>query len=141
MWRQADSNSMNLKPMTEYGCVAEDNNVRIIWDSQKNVQSIRERVHVLLRGCKCITGCTTGRCSCRRKQKECGEGCQCLNCSNINTVHDKDTEIDELVIEESQGHNNEINDEVEELMDWVFGEDAHSRVSNNIDSEEEDTSM
>ena len=49
--------------------------------------------------------------------------------------------MDELVIEESQGHNNEINDEVEELMDWVFGEDAHSRVSNNIDSEEEDTSM
>ena len=60
---------------------------------------------------------------------------------HYNTVHDKYTEIDELVIEESQGHNIEINDEVEELMDWVFGEDAHSRVSNNIDSEEEDTSM
>ena len=41
---------------------------------------------------------------------------QCLNCTNINTVHDKGTEIDELVIEESQGHNNEINDEVEELI-------------------------
>ena len=107
----------------------------------KNVQSIWERVHVLLRVCKYITGCTTGRCSCRRKEKECGKGCQCLNCTNINTVHDKDTEIDELVIEESQGHNKEINDEVEELMDWVFGEDAHSRVSNNIDSEEEDISM
>ena len=65
------------------------------------------------RGCKCVTGCITGRCSCRRKQKECGEGCQCLYCTNINTVHDKDTEIDELVIEESQGHNNEINDEVD----------------------------
>ena len=31
MWRQADSNTMNLKPMTEYGWVVEDNNVRIIW--------------------------------------------------------------------------------------------------------------
>ena len=35
-------------------------------------------------------------------------------------VHDKDTEIDEPGIEESLGHNNEINDEVEELMDWVL---------------------
>ena len=34
MWRQADSNTMNLKPKTEYGWVVEDNNVRIIWDSQ-----------------------------------------------------------------------------------------------------------
>ena len=64
-----------------------------------------------------------------------------MNCTNINTVHDKETEINELVIEESQGHNKEINDEVEELMNWVFGQDTHSRVSNNIDSEEEDTNM
>ena len=63
-----------------------------------------------------------------------------MNCTNNNTVHDKDTEINELV-EESQGHNNEINDEVEELMNWVFGEATHSRISNNIDSEEEDTNM
>ena len=69
MWRQANSNTMNLKPMTEYGWVVEDNNARTIWDSQIFFQSIRERVHVLLRGCKCITGCTTGRCSCRRKEK------------------------------------------------------------------------
>ena len=41
-------------------------------------------------------------------------------------------------IEESQGHNNEINDKVEQLMNSVFGEDTHSSVSNNIDSEEED---
>ena len=52
-----------------------------------------------------------------------------------------DTEINELVIKESQGHNNEIKYDVEELMYWVFGEDTHSRVSNNIDSEEEDTNM
>ena len=35
IWRQADNNTMNLKPMTEYGWVVEDNNVRIIWDSPK----------------------------------------------------------------------------------------------------------
>ena len=35
MWRQADSNTMNLKPMTEYGWIVENNNVRTICDSQK----------------------------------------------------------------------------------------------------------
>ena len=58
----------------------------------------------------------------------------------INTVHDKDTEINELVIyRRVTKNNNEIKDEVEELMNWMFGEDTHSRVSNNIDSGEEDT--
>ena len=105
-----------------------------------NVQTIRERVHVLLRGCKCVTGCATGRCSCKKKEKECSEGCQCLNCTNISTGHDKDpedTEINELVLEESQ----KTNDEVDELMDWVFGEETDNTLSPDTDSEEEDTDM
>ena len=32
MWKQADSNIMDLKPMTEYGWMIEDDNVSIIWD-------------------------------------------------------------------------------------------------------------
>ena len=138
MWKQADMNTMILKPMKEYGWGVEDNRLSIIWDSHENVQMIRERVSVLLKGCKCVTGCTTGRCSCKRKSKQCSEGCQCLNCTNINAAHDGDIEMSELVVEESQVHTNEINDEVDELMDWVFGEEGPvdwSELTNHVSEE------
>ena len=48
-----------------------------------NLQAVRERVSLLLRGCKCATGCSTGRCGCKKSNRQCSEGCQCKNCSNV----------------------------------------------------------
>ena len=53
---------MNTMILKEYGWGVEDNRLSIIWDSHENVKMIRERVSVLLKGCKCVTGCATGRC-------------------------------------------------------------------------------
>ena len=76
MFRQADKNSMVLQPITEYGWTISDNKLTVVWDTPRNMQAIRDRVNLLLKGCKCVTCCTTKRCGCKRKNTHCSEGCQ-----------------------------------------------------------------
>ena len=68
MWRQADKNNMVLQPITEYGWTLSDNKLTVVWDTPENVQAIRARVNLLLKGCKCVTGCTSKRCGCKKKK-------------------------------------------------------------------------
>ena len=49
------------------------------------IDAIRERVAGLLKGCGCKTGCQTRQCGCKGKGKACGEGCNCMNCTNTDT--------------------------------------------------------
>ena len=53
----------------------------------ENKKAVAERVGLLTKGCRCITGCLTGRCGCRRKGKKCSEGCECLHCINLPNVN------------------------------------------------------
>ena len=77
---------------------------------------------LLLRGYKCVTGCKTGRCSCRKSNRERAEGCQCTNGLNIfvsttETNEQAQDEVIETVLEEEV---RELEIETDELMDWVF---------------------
>ena len=85
MWEQADKNVMDIGEVSDFGWTVKNNTLSVVWDSQSNVMSIRQRVGALLWGCKCITGCTTGRCGCRKKQQYCMEGCECKNCTNLES--------------------------------------------------------
>ncbi len=72
---------MTLEPLLEnYGWSITDNELTIkLWDTATNVQVVRDQV---LKGCKCSTGCLTGRCGCKKRGKHCLIGCECLNCGN-----------------------------------------------------------
>ena len=83
MWRQAN---MSLKPITDYGWQLVENTLTVVWYTPKNITSICNRVRLLLRGCKCVTGCTTGRCGCKKSLRKCSEGCQCRNCLNMSSA-------------------------------------------------------
>ena len=52
---------MVLKPITDYGWTLSDNKLAFLWDTPENMETIRQRVHLLLKGCRCVTGCTTRR--------------------------------------------------------------------------------
>ena len=113
-------------------------------DTPENLQTVRDRVHVLLKGCKYVTGCETKRCSCKERAVHCSEGCQCINCRNVpvHVSRNEDihmSELDEVALEEhiySQGLHH--NDDTEELMDWVFGADIHLERSSDIESTSEE---
>ena len=76
IWRQADQNSLTLHSITNYGWTLNDDKLSFVWDTPANLEAICGRVNLLLRGCKCVIGCSTGRCGCKRKGKEYAEGCQ-----------------------------------------------------------------
>ena len=82
MWRQADQQHIKPKPITEYGWHVQNNSLTIDWGCESNMKEVRERVDVLLKRCSCKTGCETRQCGCKKKNKKCGEGCNCLNCKN-----------------------------------------------------------
>ncbi len=77
MWRQADRNTMQVADITTCGWNVTDGILSIDWDSDENQAAGNERVLLLTKGCQCKTGCTTGRCGCRKKGQSCSEGCAC----------------------------------------------------------------
>ena len=140
MWQQADHNSMALQPMTSYGWEVCNQELFIVWDTPENQAAIRHRVNLLLRGCKCTTGCSTGRCGCKRNKRHCSEGCQCKNCCNLPCSSQEPTQLEEIALEEeiienrsADGHDDD-DDDIEELMEWIFGT---TELENSIDSEED----
>lgn len=65
-------------------------------------------------------------------------GCECTNCSNINRteaeVHVPEGEIADIVIDEEVSKDG--GDEVEDIMDWVFGnEEAEAEQETHEHSE------
>ena len=119
-WTQSDRNTMVLPPITEHGWTLQDTSLKIIWDTEQNMQKVRERVNILFGGCKCRTGCKSRVCGCRRKQKLCSEGCECTNCgNNASPVHNSDgfSDPDEAAVESS----GETEDEAE-FADFVLAE-------------------
>ena len=62
---QADKNTMTIEEPQDHGWKYKGDELIVEWDSEENTSRVQERVQLLTRGCKCCTGCTTHRCSCR----------------------------------------------------------------------------
>ena len=95
---------------------------------------------LLMKGCKCVTGCNT-RCSCRRNDRQCSEGCECINCTNISVNTSENSEVAEIALEEVATTNGMEDEETDELMDWIFGsgqvEETIVDVEHDVNSEED----
>ena len=96
---------------------------------------MRERVQLLTKGCKCKSGCSTGRCGCRRKGNNCSEGCSCLHCSNLPSCN-------EFTDDDSEPHdddNLELSETLTSFLDSLLSEDevsiAGESEEENIDSD------
>ena len=68
--------------------------LRVKWDSQENLEHIRNSVAFLIHGCGCKTGCRTARCKCVKAGRLCGPGRACnkgVECQNKSTSEGKHT--------------------------------------------------
>ena len=131
MWRQATHNQMALEPTVGNGWVNYEGILRIDWDSKENMQSVRQRVDLLLKGCGCRSGCDTNRCGCKKNSTACGPGCRCTNCKNKQAQRDCNQESDHLELE------------VDGIMEAIFGEDrdrANGEEQDVTDNEDDDQS-
>ena len=97
------------------------------WNIDENMKAVMQQVKEILKGRELKTGCRTQQCGCKAKGKQCSEGCECTDSSNVHTTpghaqHNTDT-LMEVTIEETVA-DNDPDQEVEgvdEIMDWVFG--------------------
>ena len=63
-WSQACQSQMSLLPLQWFGWRLQSDAVSVEWDSEENVEQVRQRVSFLTHGCSCKTGCSTRRCKC-----------------------------------------------------------------------------
>ena len=121
VWSQADKNTLNPKLLTEYGWLKDGG---IVWDSDTNIKEVMLRVAGLLKGCGCKTGCQTQHCGCKGKNKKCGEGCECTNCSNTHgspqTTSRENYEFIAASIEETIS-DSPLTEDLDDVIEWVLG--------------------
>lgn len=113
--------------MTSFGWSLENDTLNIIWDSQENMDQIQKNVTSLLKGCRCVTGCSSRRCSCVKGNNSCSPGCECKNCCNLQTtteINPTDSELNDIAIEEEITATNCT--EVDDMMDWIFSVSAET---------------
>ena len=85
-WALACNNAYNLLPLSKYGWKVNGECLEIDWDSNENLETVRDTVSLLLKGCSCKTGCSSKRCSCCKAGRKCGPGCRCSNCNNVTNI-------------------------------------------------------
>jgi hypothetical protein len=121
--------------MSDYGWYRKDDKLKILWETQQNMDKVEELVSYLTKGCKCKTGCTTRRCKCKKGSLQCGPSCQCMNCHNTDISTTVDEEVIHEILHEIDGdeyydfedekiESEEFADDhfIDELMEDVFGE-------------------
>ena len=127
-WNQADKNTITLPDMEQFGWKITDNELTIVWDTEENIRNIQMRVDAILKGCKC----TTARCGCRKKGSLCSEGCDCVNCKNMDqTLHTRQEDgMFEISLEEDMTTSNTM-DKIQKHFQNVMLVGMASKISKN----------
>ena len=73
---------IDVSSPTDHGWkIDEEGNIDVVWMTKKRAPG------VLLKDCKCKTGCSTLRCSCKKANNQCNEMCQCVGCTNSHNQY------------------------------------------------------
>ena len=90
------------------------------WIAMITLPAVCKCMNLLLKGCKCATGCSTKRCGCRKNGKDCSVGCGCRNCDNYAQEKErKDTENELATIAIYEYLGNEKRRDFDDILDWV----------------------
>ena len=122
--------------MSSYGWNIHNNTLTFTWDSLANMAAVDARVTCLLKGYKYKTGCSSKRCSCRNKGKECSIGCDCTNTLTTGNEDLLDIVVDKYLAEVT-GESTGVPDDANDIMDWVFG--CEDLEENFIEDEQSDS--
>ena len=152
MWKNSSKSDQHdrLPPPELHGWVKDSAGYSIDWESEEVQQQIQETLDFLSRGCTCKTGCLSKRCSCQRKERSCGAGCECRGCKNIlshtQPEHEDEDEVNEDEVEEDEVNEDEVEedgvdedevdeDEVDEDGEHVDEEENEEEMEEDVESE------
>ena len=71
-WKQACHDNIQLLPVELFGWLVEGDSLKVEWDTEENVEAVKQRVAFLTHGCGCKTNCGSGRCKCYKSGQHCG---------------------------------------------------------------------
>ena len=81
---------------------------------------------LIRKGCSCKTGCSSGRCKCKKNATHCGPGCKCTGCKNLPVEALRPGQMDQSDSDtnsvSSEGSESELDEEVDKLMQDIFGD-------------------
>ena len=92
IWKRAATAIIDTPSPTDHGWkIDEEGNIDAVWMTKKCAPD------VLLKdcNCKCKTGCSTLRCSCKKANNQCNEMCQCVRCTNCHHESKESGSLDE----------------------------------------------
>ena len=122
-WGQATCNALSPPDITKFGWIVVDGRIQVDWNSPENIQIIRNRVGLLVRGYKCTKGCTSKWCGCVKKGIQCGAGCNCKSCKNLSSDTNPCTQSEVVQVEEELLYDAQLrNGYGEELTDDEDGD-------------------
>nr|XP_054748899.1 uncharacterized protein LOC129254459 [Lytechinus pictus] len=120
------------------------NKVSIIWDTEENINRIRENVIYLTRGCACSKSkCTNRLCKCVKDKRKCGPGCRCKHCENVPnvTIPMQSTPTCDTTTEYSADRDDAVDDDdsiVSSTLSILYDEDIESGLEIDILSKDYD---
>ena len=100
-----------------------DNNYVIDWESPEVQLNIRHNIEFLTKGCSCKKGCKTLQCGCRKRSRNCGPGCLCQGCTNVNTE-----ELESLPNDDANSSCDETDDEETSESEYDDGEQLEEEI-------------
>lgn len=116
------------------------NRLVVDWDSEDNIAKVGTTVALIKKGCGCKTGCLTSHCKCKKAGNHCGPGCKCIRCCNLPVSASPDIvdiEVNEDCDSASDGTDDDLEQEVDEIMMNIFGDcdwaDDHSNPEGDND--------
>ena len=130
MWSQANRNTLEVADIARCGWNLIGAILSIDWDGVENQAAVNQRTLLLMKVCKCKTGCTTGRCGCEKEGQSCSEGCLCPHCSKIPDTHGKEKQIvqedAELEIKENRGQLHTNDSQTQHFLEVLQGSSSDS---------------
>ena len=100
-----------------------DNNYVIDWESPEVQLNIRHNIEFLTKECSCKKGCKTLQCGCRKRSRNCGPGCLCQGCTNVNTE-----ELESLPNDDASSSCDETDDEETSESEYDNGEQLEEEI-------------
>ena len=86
--------------LSSYGWQRQNQQLKVVWDTEENLQQVHRTVDYLTQGCKCKTGCGTQRCKCMKGSLKCGPSCHYVNCRNTTKYTAQNNDREEELLEE-----------------------------------------
>jgi hypothetical protein len=141
MYSQSATNTSFVNASENSGFKIVDDKLQIVWDTDQHMTSVIEMVNHFMKGCSCKTSCNTNRCGCKKNGKECGPGCGCVNCRNVNGIS-IDNEIEDVLEDELEDEwlnmsDNDVIIEEEFEIEEEYGTNDHGDTDTVSDIGEE----